>query len=101
MSFVALDRITEERAKLDSQFRHRLASTGKPLLSQSRKLTEAELLGKLEAVGIRLDKSSYAEIAEPALSAEAICRTVVAQGHSPIPRFAEFISRFDAVISGE
>ena len=84
MSFVALDRITEERAKLDSPFRHRLASTGKPLLSQSRKLTEAELLGKLESVGIRLDKSSYAQIAEPALSAEDICRTVVTHSGHPL-----------------
>src|SRR6266487_6985658 len=52
-------------------------SNGKPLLSHARKLTDAELLGKLELVGIGLDKPSYAEIAEHALSAEEIFNTAV------------------------
>ncbi len=77
MSVIALNGIAEERAKEDAEYRHRLASSGKPLLSHARKLTEAELLGKLERVGIGLAKPSYAEIAEHALSAEEIFKTAL------------------------
>jgi hypothetical protein len=77
MSLIALNRIVEERAKQDAEYRRILASNGKPLLSHAGKLTEAELLGKLERVGIDLDKPSFAEIAEHALSAEEIFNTSV------------------------
>ena len=41
VSFIALNRIAEVRAKKDAKYRLVLARNGKPLLSHARKLTEA------------------------------------------------------------
>ena len=77
MSCIALNRIVEERGMRDAEYRRTLTRQGKPVLSDARKLTDAELLEKLDRVGIGLDKPSYAEIAEHAISAEEISRTAL------------------------
>jgi hypothetical protein len=76
-SFIALNRIVEERAANDAAFRRTLERNGKPLLSQARQLTDAALLERLRRLGIELDKTSYAEIAEHAHSAEEMARTAL------------------------
>src|SRR5437867_6569552 len=73
LSFIAFNRLAENKSAEDPAYRRELRRNGKPLLSQARLLTDAELLGKLRAVGIKLDKPSYRGQCERALSAEELC----------------------------
>jgi hypothetical protein len=59
-SLIALNRIVEDKAAKDPKYRRELERIGKPLLSHARRLTDAELLGKLRAVGIELGKAGGA-----------------------------------------
>ena len=77
ISFIALSRIAEKQAAADPKCRRDWERRGKPLFSHVRALTDDALVEKLRQVGIPLDKNSYAEIAEHALSAEEIARTAV------------------------
>lgn len=77
ISFIALNRLTEERAVSDPNYRRDLERRGKALLSHARTLTDEALLEKLRQVGVPIDKNSYAEIAEHALSAEEISERAV------------------------
>ena len=77
VSFIALSRMVEEQAAKDPKYRRELERRGKPLLSHARAMTDEALLEKLRRVGIQFDQNSYAEIAEHALSVEAISRMVV------------------------
>ena len=77
LSFIAKNRMAEERAAADPKYRRDLEQRGKPLLSHARTLTDEVLLEKLDRLGIEIDKNSYAEIAEHALAAEEIARTAV------------------------
>ena len=51
MSYVALNRIVEERAKKDESYRRILEQDGKPLLSHGRSMSDDELLAKLRQLG--------------------------------------------------
>jgi len=77
LSLSALNDIAEERAGTDPGFRRDGERRGRPLLSQARKLPDEALREKLERWGIEIDKNSYAEIAEHAISAEEIAETAV------------------------
>jgi len=76
-SLIALNRIVEERAAADPKFRRDLERRGRSVLSHARTLSDEALLEKLHRVGIEIDKNSYAEIAEHALSAEEIFNTAM------------------------
>jgi hypothetical protein len=77
LSFIAFNRIAEERAAKDKKFQSDLERRGKPLLSQARAMADAALLQRLHRVGIEIDKESFAEMAEHALAAEEMAKTAV------------------------
>lgn len=77
MSFVAINRLIEERAAANQGYRRALKRSGKPLLSHARTLTDEQLLDKLRRVGIELSEASFAEVAEHAMSAEEIAKTAI------------------------
>src|SRR5436190_3300318 len=77
VSFIAMDRMLEKRASEDAQYWLGLEGNGKTLLSQARRLSDAELLAKLHRIGIELSKASYAEVAEHAMSAQEVAQTAM------------------------
>jgi hypothetical protein len=58
ISIVAMNRIAETQAEKDPSCREGLKRHGKMLLSDARKLSDAELLGKLTRFNIVLDQAA-------------------------------------------
>jgi hypothetical protein len=76
ISIVAMNRIAEEQAERDPSYRKELKKRGKILLSDARRLSDAELLGKLTMFNIVLDRESFPEQCSHALSAEDLSRSL-------------------------
>jgi len=77
ISWVAIDRIMERKIASDATYRRQAA--GRPLRSHGQRLTDGELLGKLRAFGIDLDRASLEPLCAKALSAEEIVTPLLAQ----------------------
>jgi len=76
ISIAAMNRIAETQAEKDPSYREGLKRHGKMLLSDARKLSDAELLGKLTMFHIVLDRESFTEQCAHALSAEDLGRSL-------------------------
>jgi hypothetical protein len=76
ISIVAMNRMAETQAEKDPSYKEGLKRHGKMLLSDARKLGDAELLGKLAIFNIRLDRESFPEQCTHALSAEDLGRSL-------------------------
>ncbi len=76
-SFIALNRVAENRAAEDADYRAELKRNGKVLLSEARALSDEELLAKLGGFGIALDQEALRTLAGEFLSAEGIYREVM------------------------
>ncbi len=74
-SWVALDRIIEERKSSDAAYRSKVAR--RPLRSAATTLTEAQLLGKLRSFGFELDRSALERLCDRALSAQEIAKPFI------------------------
>lgn len=61
----------------DEEFCEKVA--GRPLRSKAQRLTDGELLARLRAFGIDLDRSSLERLCNEALSAEEIARPLIAK----------------------
>lgn len=72
ISFIAMNRMVETQADKDSAYRRELKKQGKATLSDARKLSDAQLLGKLAAFKIDLDRESCRRHCSQALSAEEV-----------------------------
>jgi len=58
-SFIAMNRVAEEKAARDAAYRAKLKRNGKVLLSEARDLSDDALLAKLAEFGIALDREGY------------------------------------------
>jgi tetratricopeptide (TPR) repeat protein len=70
ISWVAMERIAEKEAASNPKYRKLIAKG--PLRSDARILTDRELLAKLRAFGIDLDRSRFGQLCDKALSAEEV-----------------------------
>jgi hypothetical protein len=77
ISWVALDRIVERQMASDAKYR-KLAA-GRPLRSEARRLTDAELLAKLLSFGVDIDRPSLEGLCDQALSAQEIAGPLLKQ----------------------
>jgi tetratricopeptide (TPR) repeat protein len=77
ISWVAMDRIVERKRVSDAAYRKRVA--GRPLRSDTKLLTDGDLLAKLRSFGIDLDRSSLEGLCGHALSAEEIAKPLLDQ----------------------
>ncbi|MBM3956676.1 MAG: hypothetical protein FJ313_01315, partial [Gemmatimonadetes bacterium] len=84
ISWVAMDRMVERQRATDARYRKQTA--GRPLRSAARPLREADLLAKLAAFGIALDRPTLERLAAQALSAEEITQSLWEQQAEPHPR---------------
>jgi tetratricopeptide (TPR) repeat protein len=72
ISWVAMDRMVERKRASDAAYRKQV--TGRPLRSNTKLLTDGDLLAKLRSFGIDLDRSSLEQVCDQALSAEEIAK---------------------------
>src|SRR5260370_5155444 len=77
ISWVAMDRIVERKRAADAAYRKQAA--GKVLRSDTKRLTDGELLAKLSSFGIELDRPSLERLCDQALSAEEIAQPLLDQ----------------------
>ena len=85
-SFIAMNRVVEEKAARDAAYRAELKRNGKVLLSEARKLSDDALLSKLAEFGIALDREGLRKLVDKFLSAEAIFREAIKGCRRPIAR---------------
>jgi hypothetical protein len=77
ISWVAMNRIVENKMSTDAKFRKEAA--GRPIRAQARYLRDGELLDKLRSFGIDLDRSSLERLCNKYLSAEEIAKPLLEQ----------------------
>ncbi len=75
MSWVAMDRIVQREAASDPKSREQIA--GRPLRSDARYLSDQELLAKLRAFGVEMDRPTLAQLSDEFLSAERIAEPLI------------------------
>ena len=76
MSWVTLDRICQEKADAEEEFRRELERTGRPLRSSAASLSDDELLAKLRELGLDVDRDGVERLCEGALSAEDVAKPI-------------------------
>jgi hypothetical protein len=81
MSFIALNRILEERAASDKKYREQLERSGKVTLSLARQMPDQQILEKLRSTDIDLDKATLAEWCGGVMSAEDLSEQVRHKAH--------------------
>jgi tetratricopeptide (TPR) repeat protein len=72
ISWVAMDRMVERKRASDAAYRKQV--TRRPLRSDTKLLTDGDLLAKLRSFGIDLDRSSLEQLCDQTLSAEEIAK---------------------------
>ena len=77
ISWVAIERTVEEMRATDAAYRKK--TEGRPLRSGTKYLTDTELLDKLRAFGINLDRPSLGRLCDQNLSAQAIAEPLLGQ----------------------
>ena len=76
MSWVTLDRICQEKADAEEDFRRELERNGRPLRSSAAPLSDDELLAKLRELGLDVDRDGVERLCEGALSAEEVAKPI-------------------------
>lgn len=77
ISWVAMDRIVERKRASDATYRRQVA--GRPLRSDTKLLTDGDLLARLRSFGIEIDRSILERLCREALSAEEIAKPLLDQ----------------------
>jgi hypothetical protein len=76
MSWVTLDRICQEKADAEEDFRRELERNGRPLRSSAAPLSDDELLAKLRELGLDVDRDGVERLCEGALSAQEVAKPI-------------------------
>src|SRR2546421_1115401 len=76
MSWVTLDRICQEKADAEEDFRRELERNGRPLRSSAAPLSDDELLEKLRELGLDVDRDGVERLCAGALSAEEVAKPI-------------------------
>lgn len=77
MSWVAIDRICQEKVDGQEGVPLELVRNGRPLRSSADSLSDDELLAKLRECGLDVDGDGVERLCEGALSAEEVADTIV------------------------
>lgn len=77
MSWVEIDRICQEKADAEEDFRRELERNGRPLRSSAAPLSDDQLLAKLRELGLDVDRDGVERLCEGALSAEEVADRIV------------------------
>lgn len=85
MSYIALNRIVEERMAQDASYRRDLERKRRPLLSHGRSMLDDELLAKLRQLGIDAQPPWIVDSFPNFVSAEAMSSAMVACAEAGLP----------------
>ena len=77
MSWVEIDRICQEKADAEEDFRRELERKERPLRSSAAPLSDDQLLAKLRELGLDVDRDGVERLCEGALSAEEVADPIV------------------------
>ena len=81
ISFIALNRMVEERAARDKECREQLERKGKVTLSMGRRTSDEQILEKLKSANVDLDRNTLAEWSRAVMSAQELSEQVRRQGY--------------------
>ncbi|NQU21303.1 MAG: SEC-C domain-containing protein [Candidatus Nealsonbacteria bacterium] len=85
MSYIALNRIVEERATQDESYRRTLEQNRHPLLSHGRGMSDDELLAKLRQLGLDAQRQQIVDGFCRFVSAQAMSEATIADAGIAIP----------------
>ncbi|MEW6375152.1 MAG: SEC-C metal-binding domain-containing protein [Thermodesulfobacteriota bacterium] len=77
ISYIALNRIVEERMAGSEEYKKEIERSGKVVLSFGREISDAELLKKLRSFNIVMDKNVFSELCKRFLSAEEMSEWLI------------------------
>jgi hypothetical protein len=77
ISWVAIDRICQNKVRDDEDYRRRLAQTRRPLRSDGTAMSDEQLLAKLNGFGLNLDRDSLASLCDGAFAAEEVVKPIL------------------------
>jgi hypothetical protein len=76
ISYIALNRIVEDKAASDEAYRNALAQKGKLTLASGRALSDEALLGKLASLGLGMDREEFLRRTRSCVSAQEMAEAV-------------------------
>ena len=85
MSYIALNRIAEERATQDESYRRTLEQNHHPLLSHGRGMSDDELLARLRQLGLDAQRQQIVDGFRRFVSAQAMSEATIADAGITIP----------------
>ena len=85
-SFVAIDRMAAERAAKDDEYRQALEASPKLTLARGRAITDDQLLEKLRALGLPIDREWLEKESRDVLSAQQLALAILESGDYQIPK---------------
>jgi hypothetical protein len=85
MSYIALNRIVEERAAQDESYLQALERNRHPLLSHGRSMSDDELMAKLRQLGLDIDRQGLETGFPEFVSAQAMSEAMIADAGIAIP----------------
>jgi hypothetical protein len=86
ISFMAMNRMLEERAAVDEDIRQQLQRNGKCTLSDGRALSDEELLQKLHSLGLtEVDRNWLDQVTQKVPSAQVLATAITKHSHLEIP----------------
>jgi len=79
--FIALNRIFEQKAAADKEYREQLESGQTPALSSGRRMSDEQLVEKLRSLNVGLDRATLGEWCRKSVSAEELARRLSREPH--------------------
>ncbi len=90
ISYIALNRMLEEKAAEYSAQREKFKREGRPMLSTGREMSDAELLEKLKSFNAFLDREKFEDWYKNFVSAQALSEWIIA---TQTPKFSRDFDR--------
>ncbi len=77
ISYIAIKRMVEQRMAVDKKYRKAIKKSGRIILSDTRKMSDLELLEKLRSFNVRLDRETFSKLFMKFLSAEEMSEWII------------------------
>jgi len=77
ISYIAINRMVEQRMAADKKYRKAIEKGGRIILSEARKMSDLELLEKLQSFNVRLDRETFGKLFMKFLSAEEMSEWII------------------------
>jgi len=89
ISYIAIHRMVEDRMKTDKRYLKEIEKSGRIVLSSARKMSDTELIEKLQTFDVRLDRKIFGELSKRFLSAEEMSEWIIQKQNLKFKRMEE------------